>query len=77
MLTNSKLQTIIWTADIIRAEHENGILKISGGDQVAWFRDPDGNLLSVVEYAIPDEGQPSEAHQSGAVFADAREQEPL
>jgi len=30
---------------------ENGILKLPGGDQVAWFRDPDGNLLSVVEYA--------------------------
>jgi catechol 2,3-dioxygenase-like lactoylglutathione lyase family enzyme len=34
---------------------ENGILKIPGGDQVAWFRDPDGNLLSVVEYAIAPE----------------------
>lgn len=129
MLTNSKLQTIIWTADISKAEHfythilgltyvkkshgalvycvnggdlrispvpttsptahtvlgfsvnnirtvvsqlnsqgielekfsnfpqdENGILKIPGGDQVAWFRDPDGNLLSVVEYAALDEG---------------------
>jgi catechol 2,3-dioxygenase-like lactoylglutathione lyase family enzyme len=127
MLTNSKLQTIIWTADIGKAEHfythvlgltylkksqgalvysvnggdlrispvpatrptdhtvlgfsvnnirtvvsqleargielekfpnfphdENGILKIPGGDQVAWFRDPDGNLLSVVEYATLD-----------------------
>jgi catechol 2,3-dioxygenase-like lactoylglutathione lyase family enzyme len=124
MLSNAKLQTIIWTSDIDKAEHfythtlglpfikrshgaliycvngsdlrvspvphtspgehtvlgfavtdirtvisqlnsrgveierftnfphdENGILKIPGGDQVAWFRDPDGNLLSVVEYA--------------------------
>jgi catechol 2,3-dioxygenase-like lactoylglutathione lyase family enzyme len=131
MLTNSKLQTIIWTADISRAEQfythilgltyvqmshgalvyrvtggdlrispvpatrptehtvlgfavtdiqavvndlkaqgvelerfphfphgENGILKISGGDQVAWFRDPDGNLLSVVEYANAGENEP-------------------
>jgi hypothetical protein len=77
MLTNSKLQTIIWTADISRAEHENGILKISGGDQVAWFRDPDGNLLSVVEYAILDEGPHSAAHEAAAVVADASEQEPL
>jgi catechol 2,3-dioxygenase-like lactoylglutathione lyase family enzyme len=30
---------------------KNGILKVPGGDQVAWFRDPDGNLLSIVEYA--------------------------
>jgi catechol 2,3-dioxygenase-like lactoylglutathione lyase family enzyme len=128
MLANAKLQTIIWTSDIDKAEHfythilelpfiktshgalvycvngsdlrvspvphtspsdhtvlgfavadiqtvishlnskgveierftnfthdENGILKISGRDQVAWFRDPDGNLLSVVEYAIAPE----------------------
>jgi catechol 2,3-dioxygenase-like lactoylglutathione lyase family enzyme len=34
---------------------ENGILKIPGGDLVAWFRDPDGNLLSVVEYAVSDD----------------------
>jgi catechol 2,3-dioxygenase-like lactoylglutathione lyase family enzyme len=38
---------------------ENGILKLPGGDQVAWFRDPDGNLLSVVEYARNEEDQPS------------------
>ena len=134
MLTNSKLQTIIWTADIGKAEHfythilgltyvrkshgalvycvnggelrvspvpttsptehtvlgfsvndiqtvvsqleaqgitlerfpkfphnENGILIIPGGDQVAWFRDLDGNLLSVVEYATLDESPPSPA----------------
>ena len=35
-------------------QDEEGILKIPGGDQVAWFRDPDGNLLSVVEYAARD-----------------------
>ncbi len=29
----------------------DGILSIPGGDMVAWFRDPDGNLLSVVQYA--------------------------
>lgn len=28
-----------------------GILNIPGGDRVAWFRDPDGNLLSVVQYS--------------------------
>ena len=33
-------------------QDKNGILKIPGGDQVAWFRDPDGNLLSIVQYAI-------------------------
>jgi catechol 2,3-dioxygenase-like lactoylglutathione lyase family enzyme len=30
--------------------NENGTLTTPGGSRVAWFRDPDGNLLSVVEY---------------------------
>lgn len=29
---------------------ETGILTTPDGARVAWFRDPDGNLLSVVEY---------------------------
>lgn len=29
----------------------NGVLKTPDGSRVAWFRDPDGNLLSVVQYA--------------------------
>ena len=29
---------------------ERGVLKTPDGSRVAWFRDPDGNLLSVVEY---------------------------
>ena len=28
-----------------------GILTMPDGAQVAWFRDPDGNLLSIVQYA--------------------------
>jgi hypothetical protein len=28
-----------------------GILRTPAGAKVAWFRDPDGNLLSVVQYA--------------------------
>lgn len=28
----------------------NGILTTPDGDRVAWFRDPDGNLLSVVQF---------------------------
>lgn len=32
-------------------QDEDGILSIAGGDMVAWFRDPDGNLLSVVQYS--------------------------
>jgi catechol 2,3-dioxygenase-like lactoylglutathione lyase family enzyme len=29
---------------------ERGVLKTPDGARVAWFRDPDGNLLSVVQY---------------------------
>jgi hypothetical protein len=28
-----------------------GVLTTPDGAKVAWFRDPDGNLLSVVQYA--------------------------
>jgi catechol 2,3-dioxygenase-like lactoylglutathione lyase family enzyme len=30
---------------------ERGVLTTPDGARVAWFRDPDGNLLSVVQYA--------------------------
>jgi len=30
--------------------NENGTLTTPGGSRVAWFRDPDGNLLSVVQF---------------------------
>lgn len=29
----------------------NGVLTTPDGSRVAWFRDPDGNLLSVVQFA--------------------------
>lgn len=29
---------------------ENGTLTTPGGSKVAWFRDPDGNILSVVQF---------------------------
>jgi catechol 2,3-dioxygenase-like lactoylglutathione lyase family enzyme len=29
------------------AQDENGVWKAPGGTQVAWFKDPDGNILSV------------------------------
>ena len=28
-------------------QDENGICTFPGGDQVAWFKDPDGNVLSI------------------------------
>jgi catechol 2,3-dioxygenase-like lactoylglutathione lyase family enzyme len=31
---------------------ERNVLNIPGGDRVAWIRDPDGNLLSLVQYAV-------------------------
>ena len=30
---------------------EHGVFKLPDGTMVAWFRDPDGNILSVVQYA--------------------------
>lgn len=96
MLSNSKLQAIIWTSCIAEAESfyrdvlglplqakSDGALvfDVGGGDlrvspvpsttpsehtvmgfavddvdgaKVAWFRDPDGNLLSVVQFASTD-----------------------
>jgi catechol 2,3-dioxygenase-like lactoylglutathione lyase family enzyme len=33
------------------AHDSTGILSTPEGAKVAWFRDPDGNLLSVVQYA--------------------------
>jgi catechol 2,3-dioxygenase-like lactoylglutathione lyase family enzyme len=29
---------------------EHGVLRRPNGDRVAWFRDPDGNILSIVQY---------------------------
>ncbi len=29
---------------------EDGVLSLPDGTQVVWFRDPDGNLLSLVQY---------------------------
>jgi catechol 2,3-dioxygenase-like lactoylglutathione lyase family enzyme len=32
---------------------ESGVVSAPDGSRVAWFRDPDGNLLSVVQYSEP------------------------
>lgn len=31
----------------------DGVVTAPGGAQVAWLRDPDGNLLSIVQYGSP------------------------
>jgi catechol 2,3-dioxygenase-like lactoylglutathione lyase family enzyme len=33
-------------------QDENGIWTTPGGDQVAWFADPDGNVLSLTQFAF-------------------------
>ena len=33
-------------------QDELGIWKAPGGARVAWFRDPDGNLLSLTQFAV-------------------------
>lgn len=34
-------------------QDEQGVWSAPGGAKVAWFRDPDGNLLSLSEYLVP------------------------
>jgi catechol 2,3-dioxygenase-like lactoylglutathione lyase family enzyme len=34
-------------------QDERGVWTTPSGDRVAWFRDPDGNLLSVTQYKTP------------------------
>jgi len=36
------------------AHEENGALMTPDGARVAWFRDPDGNILSVVQFPSAD-----------------------
>jgi catechol 2,3-dioxygenase-like lactoylglutathione lyase family enzyme len=40
-----------WVTFVGLAQDSRGILTTPEGAQVAWFRDPDGNLLSIVQYA--------------------------
>jgi catechol 2,3-dioxygenase-like lactoylglutathione lyase family enzyme len=35
-------------------QDEDGIWTTPGGDQVAWFADPDGNVLSLTQFGRPD-----------------------
>jgi predicted enzyme related to lactoylglutathione lyase len=35
-------------------QDENGVWTTPGGDQVAWFTDPDGNTLSLTQFAPRD-----------------------
>jgi hypothetical protein len=32
-------------------QDDNGVWTTPGGDQVAWFADPDGNVLSLTQFA--------------------------
>lgn len=49
MLASSKLQTIVLTS-----RHDaDGVVTAPDGSRVVWFRDPDGNLLSIVQYSKP------------------------
>ena len=37
-------------------QDENGIWTTPGGDQVAWFADPDGNVLSLTQFRSDGRG---------------------
>jgi len=34
-------------------QDEHGIWTAPGGDKVAWFKDPDGNTLSISQHTVP------------------------
>jgi catechol 2,3-dioxygenase-like lactoylglutathione lyase family enzyme len=36
-------------------QDESGICTFPNGDQVAWFRDPDGNMLSITQFVADGE----------------------
>jgi hypothetical protein len=37
------------------AQDAQGIWRAPSGAQVAWFRDPDGNVLSIAEYPLSND----------------------
>ncbi len=41
---------VVWERFPNVPHDESGALTLPDGTQVAWFRDPDGNLLSIVQY---------------------------
>ena len=41
---------IIWERFAMLPHDANGVVRSPNGAQVAWFRDPDRNILSLVEY---------------------------
>jgi predicted enzyme related to lactoylglutathione lyase len=42
-------------------QDDHGVWSAPSGARIAWFKDPDGNLLSVAQYQVP----PSEVSASG------------
>ena len=66
MLASSRLQPIICTARLLKSHSHggvrwervphlpqdgSGVVETPWGAKVVWLRDPDGNFLSIVQYA--------------------------
>ncbi len=51
VLVALSLRGVEWERFPNLAQDADGVLSTSEGAKVAWFRDPDGNLLSIVQYA--------------------------
>jgi catechol 2,3-dioxygenase-like lactoylglutathione lyase family enzyme len=51
-ITVTELQTkgIVFEKFGLNGQDERGIWSAPGGDKVAWFKDPDGNILSVSQH---------------------------
>jgi catechol 2,3-dioxygenase-like lactoylglutathione lyase family enzyme len=51
-ITVTELQTkgVVFEKFGLNGQDERGIWSAPGGDKVAWFKDPDGNILSVSQH---------------------------
>jgi hypothetical protein len=45
------MRGVTWERFANFPQDDAGVLLTPDGAKVAWFRDPDGNLLSIVQYA--------------------------
>lgn len=52
VMTELRKRGITWARFDGVAHDERGVLRTSDGDQVAWFRDPEGNILSIVQFSV-------------------------
>jgi catechol 2,3-dioxygenase-like lactoylglutathione lyase family enzyme len=50
MVTELQTKGIVFEKFGLKDQDERGVWSAPGGDKVAWFKDPDGNILSVSQH---------------------------